>query len=67
VSSSPVRVLVVGADAVTEGGRQHRGAEMAWRQGPTGVEEQGMSAMGFPRNLRGPVVSAREPARGAAG
>jgi RNA-directed DNA polymerase len=40
---------------------------MAWRGGPTGVEEQGMSTMGFPRNLGDPVVSARYPARGTAG
>jgi len=32
---------------------------MAWRGGPTGVEEQGMSTLGFSRNLGGPAVSAR--------
>jgi hypothetical protein len=26
---------------------------MAWHRGPTGVREQGMSAVGFPRNLGG--------------
>src|ERR1700751_1603769 len=45
-------------------GRQHRSAEKAGRGGPTGVEEQGMSTLGFPRNLGDPVVSARYPARG---
>jgi hypothetical protein len=39
----------------------------AWRGGPTGVEEQGMCAAVFPRNLGGPAVSAREPERGDAG
>jgi hypothetical protein len=39
--------------------QQHRSAAMAWRGGPTGVEEQGMCTAGFPRNLGDPAVSAR--------
>ena len=34
--------------------RQHRRAVIAWRGGPTGVEEHGTCAQGFPRNLGGP-------------
>ena len=31
--------------------------QTVWRLDPTGVEEQGMCTLGFPRNLGGPVVS----------
>ena len=39
-------------------GRQHLRAETAWLEGSTGVEERGMTAWGFPRNLGGPIPSA---------
>ena len=40
---------------------------MAWRGGPAGVEEQGMHALGFPRNLGGPVASVLTTGKGIAG
>jgi hypothetical protein len=36
---------------------------MAWRRGPAGVEEQGMHALGLPRNLGGPAISTENPVR----
>jgi hypothetical protein len=39
---------------------------MAWLEGSTGVEERGMSAWGFPRNLGGPILSADRNAVGEA-
>ena len=47
-------------------GRQHLRAAMAWFKGSAGVEERGMSAWGFPRNLGDPVLSADRSAVGEA-
>jgi RNA-directed DNA polymerase len=40
---------------------------MAWPTGPAGVEEQGTSTWGFPRNLGIPVVSTTRAGQGATG
>ena len=40
---------------------------MAWREGPAGVEEQGMHVLGFLRNLGGPVASVLTAGMGIAG
>src|SRR5216684_5569830 len=37
---------------------------MAWHVGPAGVQEQGISAPGFSRNLRDPIVSTAMAGRG---
>jgi hypothetical protein len=37
---------------------------MAWPTGPAGVEEQGTSTAGFPRNLGIPVVSTTRAGKG---
>jgi hypothetical protein len=52
-------VVVVGADVVVAAEGSTEASRKAWRGGPTGVEEQGMCTVGFPRNLGGPAVSAR--------
>jgi hypothetical protein len=51
---------LVGVDVVKSGGRQHRGAAVAERNGPSGVEEQGTFIVGSSRNLGDPVVSVDE-------
>jgi hypothetical protein len=48
---------MVGVDVVKSGGRQHRGAAVAERNGPSGVEEQSTFIVGSSRNLGGPAVS----------
>ena len=47
---------VLSAETPTAPGRRN-----AWRHGPTGVEEHGYGAWGFPRNVGGPVVSVLSP------
>jgi len=44
-------------------GRQHRCARWAGYSDPTGVRERGMHALGFSRNLGGPLVPAGEVRR----
>jgi hypothetical protein len=55
---------IVGVDVVKCGGRQHRSAAVAERNGPAGVEEQGTFTVGSSRNLGGPVVSVNEAGMG---
>ena len=55
-----------GSRRCLKGGRQYRRVETAWLEGSTGVEERGMSAWGFPRNLGGPIFSADREAVGEA-
>ena len=58
---------IVGVDVVKSGGRQHRGAVVAERNGLAGVGEQGTLIVGFSRNLGDPVVSANESGVGESG
>jgi hypothetical protein len=55
---------IVGVDVVKCGGRQHRSAAVAERNGPAGVEEQDTFTVGSSRNLGGPVVSVNEAGMG---
>lgn len=47
--------------------RQHESAAMAWRNRPTGVQEQGARAMGSSRNLGGPLISIQTKPDGTTG
>ena len=51
------RIMVAGADVFCVHGRQHGSAVWPGACRPAGVEEQGMSPEGFPRNLGEPIVS----------
>ena len=52
------RKIRCGSRRRTSCGRQHPGMSQQGCQGSAGVEEQGMQALGFPRNLGGSVISA---------
>src|SRR5215831_11735114 len=60
-------VEVAGVDVVKTGGRQHRSAAVAEREGPAGVEEQGTFIVGSSRNLGGPAASVNEAGVGESG